>query len=250
MTNEQFITIIANEVVTENIKRNYPLFSSVVIAQAILETGWGKSKLMMKANAVFGIKATANWNGKVFNSKTYEVYDGKIYNINGCFRAYNNLTESIQDYFDLITKSERYRKACTTNSPLECITAIKNGGYATDPNYINKIMNLINTYNLTKYDNLENKKMYEYIKGKNYTLQVNLFVRTNAGIEYSIKSYDELTEDGKKHAVIQESGKNAVLKKGTIVTCLGIYIDTKGNTWLKIPSGFVAGFYNGEIYIK
>lgn len=111
-------------------------------------------------------------------------------------------------------------------------------------------MNIITSYNLTKFDEIQNKKTYDYVVGKNYELQVNLFVRTNAGTEYSIKSYDELTEDGKKHAVIQESGKNAVLKKGTIVTCLGIFIDTKGNTWLKIPSGFVAGFYKGEVYIK
>ena len=206
---------------------------------------------MMKANAIFGIKATENWKGKVFNSNTQECYDGINYtNINACFRAYNSIQESVADYFNLICTSSRYRKALTTNTPKECIQAIKDGGYATDPNYVNKIMNIITSYNLTKFDDIQNKKTYDYVVGKNYELQVNLFVRTNAGTEYSIKSYDELTEDGKKHAVIQESGKNAVLKKGTIVTCLGIYIDTKGNTWLKIPSGFVAGFYNGEIYIK
>jgi flagellum-specific peptidoglycan hydrolase FlgJ len=86
MTNDDFIKLISNAVCFENKKRGYPLFSSVVIAQAILETGWGKSNMMMKANAVFGIKATSNWNGKVYNAKTYEVYDGKIYNITGSNR--------------------------------------------------------------------------------------------------------------------------------------------------------------------
>lgn len=157
MTKSEFIPTIAPLVVAENKKRGYPLFSSVVIAQAICESGWGQSKIMMKANAIFGIKATSSWKGKVYNANTQECYDGSTYtNITACFRAYNSLSESISDYFDLITKLERYRKACVSNSPLECITAIKNGGYATSPTYINTIMSIINSNNLTKYDNVEN----------------------------------------------------------------------------------------------
>lgn len=157
MTKNEFIPTIAPLVVAENNKRGKPLYPSVVIAQAICESGWGQSKIMMKANAIFGIKATTNWKGKVYNSNTQECYDGINYtNINACFRAYNSLAESISDYFDLITKSERYRKACVSNSPLECITAIKNGGYATSPTYINTIMSIINSNNLTQYDNVEN----------------------------------------------------------------------------------------------
>ena len=156
MTKNEFIPTIAPLVIAENNKRGNPLFSSVVIAQAICESGWGQSKIMMKANAIFGIKATSSWKGKVYNSNTQECYDGSTYtNITACFRAYNSLAESISDYFDLITKSERYRKACVSNSPLECITAIKNGGYATSPTYINTIMSIINSNNLTQYDNVE-----------------------------------------------------------------------------------------------
>lgn len=207
---------------------------------------------MMKANAIFGIKAFSDWKGKVYNSKTQECYDGSNYtDIQACFRAYNNLQESISDYFDLITKSERYRKACVANSPLECITAIKNGGYATSPTYINTIMSIIISNNLTKYDNVEdvensvdNSNIYTI--GKNYTLQVDLNVRYGAGTNYGIKKYNELTEDGKKHAYIQT---NAVLKKGTVVTCLEI-IKNGQDIWLKIPSGYVAGIYQNEIYIK
>ena len=157
MTKSEFIPTIAPLVVAENQRRGNPLFSSVVIAQAICESGWGQSKIMMKANAIFGIKATSSWKGKVYNANTQECYDGSTYtNITACFRAYNSLAESISDYFDLITKSERYRKACVSSSPLECITAIKNGGYATSPTYINTIMSIINSNNLTQYDNVEN----------------------------------------------------------------------------------------------
>lgn len=157
MTKSEFIPIIAPLVVAENNKRGNPLFSSVVIAQAICESGWGQSKIMMKANAIFGIKATSNWKGKVYNANTQECYDGSTYtNITACFRAYNSLAESISDYFDLITKLEKYRKATVAETQLECITAIKNGGYATSSTYINSIMSIIKSNNLTKYDVVEN----------------------------------------------------------------------------------------------
>lgn len=157
MTKSEFIPTIAPLVQAENKKRGYPLFSSVVIAQAICESGWGQSKIMMKANAIFGIKATSSWKGKVYNANTQECYDGSTYtNITACFRAYDSLAESIADYFDLILGLSRYQGAINKSSPLECITAIKNGGYATSPTYINTIMSIINSNNLTKYDNVEN----------------------------------------------------------------------------------------------
>ena len=156
MEKNEFIPTIAPLVVAENKRRGNPLFSSVVIAQAICESGWGQSTIMMKANAIFGIKATSSWKGKVYNANTQECYDGSTYtNITACFRAYNSLAESISDYFDLITGLDRYKKAVHTQSPLECITAIKNGGYATSPTYINTIMSIINSNNLTKYDAVE-----------------------------------------------------------------------------------------------
>ena len=180
----EFIPTVAPLVVAENQRRGNPLFSSVVIAQAICESGWGQSKIMMKANAIFGIKASSNWKGKVYNANTQECYDGSTYtNITACFRAYNNLAESISDYFDLITKSERYRRATVAETPLECITAIKNGGYATSPTYINTIMSIINSNNLTKYDveDVENS-----VNNSNY-------------IEYIVKSGDTLSAIAQKY---------------------------------------------------
>lgn len=246
MTKSQFIEKIGTIVVSENKKRGYPLFSSVVIAQACLETGYGNSEIMMKANAVFGIKATKTWGGKVYNSKTKECYDGiSMTTISSSFRAYNNLQDSISDYFDLICKSTRYRKACTTNTPLECITAIKNGGYATDPKYITSIMNIIKQNNLTKYDIKEEIKN-QYQVNKVYTLQTNLNVRNGAGTNYKNKKYSELTSDGRKHALNQV---NAVLKRGTKVTCKRV-IQKNSEVWLQIPSGYVCAIYNERVYIK
>ncbi len=153
MNKKEFLEIIVPLVQKENSKRGNPLYNSVVIAQAICETGWGSSSLMMNARAIFGIKATSNWKGKVYNAKTKECYDGKTYTtITDCFRAYNTFEESIKDYFDLICNNSRYKKALYCKSATECITQIKNGGYATSPVYIKTIMSIINDNNLRQYD--------------------------------------------------------------------------------------------------
>ena len=246
MTKNEFLETVSKLVIAENEKRGNPLFNSVVIAQAICETGWGQSTLMMKANAIFGIKAGNSWKGKVYNSKTQECFDGSHYiSISAYFRAYNNLSESIADYFDLITKSERYRKSMVAETPLECITAIKNGGYATSPTYVKTIMDIINSCNLTKYDKIE-KQNTKYIIGNVYTLQVNLNVRTGVGTDKKQKLFSELTKDGQKHAFNQ---KLAVLKKGTRVTCLNLIIENN-NIWMQIPSGFICANFNGKEYIN
>lgn len=248
MKKQEFIENVASLVIAENEFRKNPLFNSVVIAQACLETGYGKSSLMIKANAIFGIKATKAWKGKVYNSKTKECYDGVTnVTIDACFRAYSSFADSISDYFDLICKNSRYKKAINCSSPEECIKAIKNGGYATDPKYVDSILKIIKSNKLDQYDRKEKEsKKEEYIIGKTYTLQVNLNVRVGAGTSYKNKKYSELTKDGRKHAL---NISNAVLKRGTKVTCLKV-ISVKDETWLQIPSGFICAKYGDKIYVK
>lgn len=94
-------------------------------------------------------------------------------------------------------------------------------------------------------------KPYEPIKarykiGKVYITQVNLKVRKNAGINSKWIDYNQLTPNAKLHA---EKNKKAILKKGTKVTCQGIYY-VNNDIWLKIPSGYIAGFFQGKEYIK
>lgn len=242
MTRKEFLEKIIPIIQVENEKRGNPLFNSVVIAQACLETGFGNSELMMKANAPFGIKAGTNWNGKVYSAKTKEFYNGNEVNITDCFRAYDTLPQGVSDYFDLITKNERYRKACVSLTPEECIDEICKGGYATDPTYKDTIIMIIKGYKLEEDDiQIESN----YIVGNVYTLLVNLNVRFEPDISCAIKRYDDLTEDGKKHCTNTEL---AVLKRGTRVTCKGI-VKNGNNIWMKIPSGYVAALYKGKKYI-
>ena len=119
------------------------------IAQAACESAYGTASLMVKANAYFGIKATGSWckaGGKVYNAKTKECYDGaNLTTIDGCFRAYDSALDSIKDYFNLMEWS-RYSKSLKATTVLQCITIIKNAGYATDPNYITTICSIYETY--------------------------------------------------------------------------------------------------------
>ena len=129
------------------------ILPSVCIAQAALETGWGTSDMMVKANAYFGIKAGTSWKGKVYSSKTKECYDGAILTtITDLFRAYDSMEESVADYFELLTSMERYALACNQEDSKTCIQAIWDGGYATEPDYVQQVMAIINQYNLTQYD--------------------------------------------------------------------------------------------------
>lgn len=133
---------------------------SVCLAQAALETGWGTSGLMTRANAYFGIKAGGSWTGAVYRADTWEVdSSGSSYNTSANFRAYGSKAESVADYFRLITEASRYSKALSYGSdrskwltPRATITAIWQGGYATDNLYVDKIMNTITARNFVQYD--------------------------------------------------------------------------------------------------
>lgn len=241
----EYIKSIAPTITNVNHARGNPIFNSVIIAQACHETGFGKSSIMTKANAPFGIKAGQSWKGKVYSARTQEFYDkNNPVTITDSFRAYDTLEQAVNDYLDLITKSQRYRKATCTSTPKECITAIINGGYATDPNYINEIMFIITHYNLTKYDTEQIESLYKI--GQNYITQVNLNVRAGAGTYYRQIGYNELTQNAKIHAFKHNL---ATLKKGTIVTVLDMQKNGQ-DIWLKIPSGWIAGFYGGKWYVK
>lgn len=134
---------------------------SVCIAQSALETGYGTAGLMTKANAFFGIKAGGSWTGAVYSASTWEVANGEAYNTSANFRAYGSLAESVTDYYDLIGNASRYSNALSYGKDKSqwktaraCITAIWSGGYATDTLYVQKVMNIIDSRDLTKYDDL------------------------------------------------------------------------------------------------
>lgn len=135
---------------------------SVCIAQCCCESAYGTQPKMIRANAILGIKVGKSkvhfgkaWKDKAYDTKTKECYDGKTYvTINDMFRAYDSIEDAIEDYYDMLASCSRYRNCLNQIDPRKCITAIKNGGYATSPTYINTVVNIIKKYDLTQYDNL------------------------------------------------------------------------------------------------
>lgn len=117
------------------------VIKQVCLAQAALETGYGSSALMVKAHALFGIKASKTWKGKVYSAKTNEVYAGIEQTVSATFRAYDTVADSVRDYFKLL-QGKRYKEALTAKTVEDAVHIIVKGGYATDPKYAEKVINI------------------------------------------------------------------------------------------------------------
>lgn len=135
------------------------LFPSVIIAQAILESRWGESALAKTYNNHFGMKKGSGtnyggWGGQTVTLKTGEVINGQSITIDGVFRVYPDLRSSIVDHNGLFFTLSRYKAVLTAKTPREQIQAIKNGGYATATNYVNSVMAVIDSNNLTRFDTM------------------------------------------------------------------------------------------------
>lgn len=117
------------------------VIKQVCLAQGALETGYGSSSLMVKAHALFGIKASKTWKGKVYSAKTNEVYAGIEQTVSATFRAYDTVADSVRDYFKLL-QGKRYKEALTAKTVEDAVHIIVKGGYATDPRYAEKVINI------------------------------------------------------------------------------------------------------------
>lgn len=255
MTKKQidFINLVAPIAVTQAAKHNNALFPSVTIAQAAQESGWGTSAKMVKANALYGVKVGKSawkfgtaWKGAAYKTGTTEYYDGKTATkIVDWFRQYDNISDATEDYMDMLCHCTRYKNALNRKTPLESITGIYAGGYATGPDYVAHIMAIINNCNLQIYDKQGYAPSSLWTIGQTYTTQQDLNVRREPNGD--LMAYYELTKDGQAHAFVGPSG-GAVLKRGTKVTIKDIM--TVGTcVWLQIPSGWICGKNSKYVYV-
>ena len=186
------------------------ILACVSAAQFILESGYAHTDLAQNANNCFGMKKSlsgnswsgSTWDGKsVYKKVTKECYDGKTYvDVTAEFRKYSCIEDSIGDHSAYLLgamngNKKRYEglKDCTDYK--KAIQIIKDGGYATDPKYVEKICNIISKWNLTKYNvktntetKTENKKETTKETFKPFQVKVGisyLNIRTGAGIEYA-----------------------------------------------------------------
>ena len=137
---EQFATLAVEEMYRSGVP------ASITLAQGLLESGYGLSELAVKGNNHFGIKCHNNWTGK----KMYYDDDRK----GECFRVYPSPEQSYRDHSDFLRYRDRYKflfdyKVTDYKSWAH---GLKKAGYATDPAYPKKLINLIETYELYEYD--------------------------------------------------------------------------------------------------
>lgn len=148
---QAFIEKIAPLIQKESKKRGYKV-ASPIIAQACCESAFGASSLGYKYHNYFGMKCGSSWKGKSVNLKTKEEYAvGQLTTIRDNFRAYDSMEEGVSGYFDFID-TKRYANLKEANSPRQYLEFIKADGYATSSSYIVTNMNIVDKYNLRRFD--------------------------------------------------------------------------------------------------
>ena len=174
----------------QNVARGKDIYTSVMIAQAALESGWGTSALSKAPNHnLFGVKGS--YNGQSVNMQTLEDSGGQnYYSIQANFRKYPSYQESLEDYADKIVNGISgaplfYSGAwkSKTNSYQDA-TAYLTGRYATDTAYGSKLNRIIEQFGLTKYDTETAVNMAEEIANQQTT--------TSSGDGYTVVSGDSL----------------------------------------------------------
>ena len=141
---EKYIERYAEIAVAEMYRSGVP--ASITLAQGLLESGYGRSELALKSNNHFGIKCHNGWQG----GKVYHDDDAK----GECFRKYDTPEESYRDHSDFLRYRDRYKFLFDykTTDYKSWAYGLKKAGYATDPNYPRKLINLIEEYELHQYD--------------------------------------------------------------------------------------------------
>ena len=119
-----------------------------MMSQAALETGWGRSEIRgadgQNSNNLFGIKAGSNWKGRTVDIVTTEYVNGKPQKQVDTFRAYDSYAESFRDYANLLRANPRYQNVLARGQDATGFAqGLQQAGYATDPNYAQKLANVI-----------------------------------------------------------------------------------------------------------
>ncbi|MFT5755373.1 MAG: flagellar protein FlgJ [Alteromonadaceae bacterium] len=140
---QDFVSALTETAKTVEKKLGIPF--EVVIAQAALETGWGQKIIKAddgtSSNNLFNIKADSRWAGDKVHKETLEFEQGTVVKKNEPFRVYQSIAESVNDYVEFLSSSDRYQGALENKGNVEhFLHGLQQAGYATDPNYANKIL--------------------------------------------------------------------------------------------------------------
>lgn len=235
------------------------MLASVGLAQFCLESGYGTTDLARNANNMHGMKANlsgnnwanSSWDGKsVYAKNTQEQNtNGSVYTIKDNFRKYSSIKQSVYDRAAYLIgamngSQRRYPGVNLITDPQKQIELIKAGGYATDINYVNKIMTLIRQYNLTQYDvtNRVDYSKFGVVKpstpstkpsGGNTIYRVGKTINSDGSVNGQIGAYQNLDnakdasdKAGDGYNVFDANSKKRVYPKKYIVQ-VGAYSSRK-----------------------
>ena len=222
--------------------------ASITLAQGILESADGNSRLAVKANNHFGIKCHSSWKGKTIRKD-----DDKK---NECFRKYKSAYDSYMDHSDFLTRGQRYAFLFDykTTDYKKWAKGLKKAGYATSKTYATRLIQIIEDYKLYRFDTndykheatadnketkvskskkeKESKEKKILISKEDYAVQLGRTVKLNNNVKYVVAksgdSYSKLTNEFQMLRFelykYNDAKKGAKLKKGDIV-----YLQPKRN---------------------
>lgn len=225
---------------TTDMRENH-ILASFTMAQAIWESGWGTSTLAKEANALFGVRATANWDGMVYdrNEKVlYGSWDGLVAtkgstyvsnNKRSFWRAYESWQESVFDRSTLFNTSSIYENLRGNYDYKSCAKLVVEDGYCSDEGYTDNIIFLIEKYNLSRYnydfgDNGDSSNSSDDSEDKepvniadSLKIKANL-IYTDVGVEYKLAfsvspSDAECAWSSSDSSVVSVTGGKLVAKK-------------------------------------
>jgi len=131
-------------------QRRYGVPAAVTIAQAIDESGWGRSALSVNGHNLFGIKGTGPAGSELMSTQEYE--NGQWVTTQAPFRAYHNFAESIEDHGELLATSGYYTQAMASRGNPDAFANALTGVYATDPQYGQDLIQIMQQFDLYRYD--------------------------------------------------------------------------------------------------
>lgn len=198
MEKQEFIELVRPGAIRA--RNQYGILPSLTIAQAILESNWGRSA---PGNMLFGIKWTEGCGFESQLLKTKEYQNGQWITVYAKFRKYESMADSVADHAAFLKRNRRYSNLLGVADYKTACRLIKEDGYATDPNYTYLLINLIESNNLQKYDEgwaSDGQDWYYYKDGK---------MAKNAWAKDSKGKWFYLGEDGKmaRNRWAQDSSK-------------------------------------------
>lgn len=200
-----------HKIAVEEMKR-YHIPASITLAQGLLESGAGRSELARKSNNHFGIKCGRSWDGR-----TVRADDDAP---NECFRAYRHAKDSYRDHSKFLCTGARYaflfRLKITDYKGWA--RGLKKAGYATDPRYADRLINIIELYDLDRYDSKKGLEWAEEFPNPHQPYLANdmVYIIARRGDTFE-KLSDELGISKKKLRTYNELPKDYLFMGGEIV---------------------------------